>query len=226
MRKFRPTYLYIKRHSITGKLYFGKTVRNPETYCGSGAHWLHHVKYHGIEHIETLWYCLFYEEETIREFAAICSKSWNIVKSPDWLNLVEENGVGDIGAEISHDTRAKMRAAKLGKKLVLTEKRMKQLKDQMVGNKIRTGTTLTAEHKAAIAVWSSGRVFSEESREKIAAANRGQKRSDERRANMRKAKLGTKVIHKKRTCPHCGLIGAGGAMTQYHFDNCKKATCK
>ena len=223
MTTFRPTYLYIKRHDVTGKLYFGKTVRDPETYLGSGTHWRHHIAYHGKEHVTNLWYCLFTEEEEIKEFGQMCSKMWNIVDSKTWLNLVEEHVIGDIGAEISHDTRAKMRDAKLGKKLVLSEKRMKQLKDQMAGNKIRTGTTITAEHKAAIGAASVGRQLSIEARERIAAANRGQKRSDERRANMRKAKLGTKIIHEKRTCPHCGLIGAGGAMTQYHFDNCKKA---
>lgn len=25
-------------------------------------------------------------------------------------------------------------------------------------------------------------------------------------------------------CPHCGLVGRGGAMKKYHFDRCKKAT--
>lgn len=38
-RTFEPTYLYIKQHSITGKLYFGKTVKNPEKYNGSGSPW-------------------------------------------------------------------------------------------------------------------------------------------------------------------------------------------
>lgn len=28
-------------------------------------------------------------------------------------------------------------------------------------------------------------------------------------------------IHKDRTCPHCGITGAGPNMTRYHFDNCK-----
>lgn len=27
--------------------------------------------------------------------------------------------------------------------------------------------------------------------------------------------------HEIKTCPHCGKIGGGGAMTLYHFDNCK-----
>ena len=26
---------------------------------------------------------------------------------------------------------------------------------------------------------------------------------------------------KQKECPHCGLIGGGGNMKRYHFDNCK-----
>ena len=36
---FSPTYLYIKQHSVTGKLYFGKTSKPypyVENYLGSG----------------------------------------------------------------------------------------------------------------------------------------------------------------------------------------------
>ena len=91
---FIPTYLYIKQHSITGKLYFGKTIKNPETYYGSGVHWRRHIKLHGIEHIETLWYCLFFDVESIQEFALNFSKEQNIVESTLWLNAIPETGIG------------------------------------------------------------------------------------------------------------------------------------
>ncbi len=29
---FTPTYLYIKRHTVTGKLYFGKTVKTGSSF--------------------------------------------------------------------------------------------------------------------------------------------------------------------------------------------------
>lgn len=44
---FRPTFLYIKQHTITGKLYFGKTSKNLDkmlSYKGSGKYWLDHIK--------------------------------------------------------------------------------------------------------------------------------------------------------------------------------------
>lgn len=46
-------YLYVKQHSITGLKYFGKTVRDPNTYFGSGTYWNRHIDKHGREHVET-----------------------------------------------------------------------------------------------------------------------------------------------------------------------------
>lgn len=33
-----PTYLYVKQHTITGLKYFGKTIKDPYVYPGSGTH--------------------------------------------------------------------------------------------------------------------------------------------------------------------------------------------
>lgn len=107
---FKPTYLYIKRHSVTGKLYFGKTIKDPETYKGSGTNWSRHIKKHGVEHIETLWYCLFLDQESITEFALNFSKQENIVESKDWLNLQDENGIdgAPIGIKRNIEQRLKI----------------------------------------------------------------------------------------------------------------------
>lgn len=43
--------------------------------------------------------------------------------------------------------------------------------------------------------------------------NSNHKKSEEHKANMRKPK-------RKVACPHCGLVGGGGAMKRWHFDNC------
>lgn len=37
----------------------------------------------------------------------------------------------------------------------------------------------------------------------------------------KKRKLGKKRNLRTVICPHCGKVGKGGAMTQFHFDNCK-----
>ncbi len=111
---FKPTYLYIKQHTVTGMLYFGKTSeKNPEKYHGSGRHWVNHFKKHGKEHIETLWYCHFIDEEECTKFALKCSEIWDIVKSDQWANLIPENGLDDrTGCHLSSETKDKI-AAKL-----------------------------------------------------------------------------------------------------------------
>lgn len=39
--------LYIKTHNITGLKYFGKTIKNPLKYKGSGKYWKRHLAIHG-----------------------------------------------------------------------------------------------------------------------------------------------------------------------------------
>lgn len=90
---FTPTFLYIKRHTKTNLHYFGKTQRNPETYIGSGVRWLNHIRVHGKDLVETVWYCLFVDPHSLAEFAANFSKSNAIAESVAWANLIPETGV-------------------------------------------------------------------------------------------------------------------------------------
>lgn len=96
---FKPTFLYIKQHNITGTLYFGKTVKNPLTYKGSGVRWKRILKKYGGQ-VETLWYCLFTDRDLLIEFATSFSKLNDIVNNPLWANLVDENGLD--GAIVGH----------------------------------------------------------------------------------------------------------------------------
>jgi len=48
-------FLYVKQHTVTGKFYFGKTVRDPLKYRGSGTVWNRHIKVHGKDQIAPLW---------------------------------------------------------------------------------------------------------------------------------------------------------------------------
>lgn len=101
--KFLDTYLYIKQHSVTGLLYFGRTTKTEQQllkeYAGSGDYWLNHLKVHGKEHVETVWYCLFTEKEELIKFAVMCSTQWDIINAKDsngkkiWANLRIENGI-------------------------------------------------------------------------------------------------------------------------------------
>jgi hypothetical protein len=102
MSIFIPTFLYIKQHTITGKLYFGKTTKNPEKYLGSGRYWTKHIEKHGKEHVVNLWYCLFYDEEDCTKFALEFSNNHHIVESDDWANLMLENGATGGAVKNNH----------------------------------------------------------------------------------------------------------------------------
>ena len=94
MDNFKPVYLYIKKHNISGMLYFGRTVKkNIEKYKGSGKYWKLHIDKHGKNDITTLWCEKFNNEEDLVEFAIFFSEEFNIVNSDKWANLKEENGL-------------------------------------------------------------------------------------------------------------------------------------
>ena len=108
MSVFIPTFLYIKQHSITCLLYFGKTTQDPEKYFGSGTRWLNHVNKHGKEHVINLWYCLFLDEESITKFAKLFSEQNQIVESKSWANLMPENGLTGGPIPKSDETKIKI----------------------------------------------------------------------------------------------------------------------
>lgn len=150
---FKPTYLYIKQHSITGKLYFGKTTRDPEKYLGSGTHWKRHIKKHGKEHVINLWYCLFFDKETISEFALMFSEQQAIVESKEWLNKMPENGLdgGSNGRPCTEETRKKLSNA--AKKQI----RSKETIDKTA--QANTGSKRSPETRKKIAAAATGRVM-------------------------------------------------------------------
>lgn len=98
---FKPTFLYIKQHSTTGLMYFGKTTKHPESYSGSGAYWLKHINKHGREHVINVWYCLFTDVDLLVDFATNFSKLNDIVNADKWANLDIETGLNG-GARINN----------------------------------------------------------------------------------------------------------------------------
>lgn len=99
---FKPTWLMIKRHKTTGLLYFCKTtIRDPDTYLGSGEYWKKHIKKHG-QGVETLWKCFFENKDDLMDFAIFFSEFFNIVDDRNkfnnkiWANLEIENGINGM----------------------------------------------------------------------------------------------------------------------------------
>lgn len=87
---FKPTYLYIKTHNVTGLKYFGKTTRkNPHSYKGSGSYWVRHINKHG-NNVTTEIYGYYTDNINCLADAKIFSEKHNIVESNEWANLKPE----------------------------------------------------------------------------------------------------------------------------------------
>ena len=88
-------YLMIKTHNVTGMKYLckksTKNIKRCFTYLGSGVFWQRHLKKHGknitTEIIETC-SCM----ASFREKGLFWSNFYNVVDSPNWANLVAEDG--------------------------------------------------------------------------------------------------------------------------------------
>lgn len=165
---FKPTFLYVKQHKITGLLYFGKTFKNPEAYSGSGKYWLSHIKKHGNRDILTLWYKLYMSKDEIVRDALMYSELWKITESPNWANLKNENGLDGgraSGWHHSEETKLKLSLMKTGKSNPKINK-------------------VSAEGRDRIAASQRGKKLSELHREKISKGHKGKKLSPEHCAKM------------------------------------------
>jgi len=91
------TTLYVATHKDTGLKYFGKNIKwhtekeLQKYYHGSGKYWKNHLKKHGDNVTMQILHSSD-DIELIKSLALTYSKFWNIVKSKDYANLIEETG--------------------------------------------------------------------------------------------------------------------------------------
>lgn len=147
---FKPTYLYIKTHNVTGLKYFGKTVSDdPHKYMGSGTRWINHIKHHGYDvTTEILGY--YDNEEECKRVALQFGIDNDIVKSSGWANLKEEtiDGGFDHINNMPPEERVNVIAYKQrvlegnitwGGTQHWTEDSKKKVLEQSWGNKVKNG---------------------------------------------------------------------------------------
>lgn len=193
--KFKPTWLYVKQHNLTGLKYFGKTTaKDPIKYKGSGKYWNDHLKHHGNE-ITTVWRELFDDKQLLIEFALKFSKENNIIESNNWANLIEENGIDGWHPgqkrkfkkrkPLSDEHKAKLKAARA--KQIITEETRKKISESKKG-KSCTRKPHSEETKRKISEGNKGKVRSEEAKSKYSTAKRNV--SEETRKKQSIAHLG------------------------------------
>ncbi len=86
------TKLYIKT-SDRGLQYFGKTIKDPHKYKGSGNHWVNHLKKHNPE-VQTMVTGEYEDNDPMLiEHALGFSAANDIVLSQDWANIIPEHGL-------------------------------------------------------------------------------------------------------------------------------------
>jgi len=185
---FSPTYLYIKRHLKTGLLYLGKTTESEyyllNEYKGSGEYWENHLKEHGEDQIETIWYCLFYDKDELVKFALMISEIMDIVNLRDingkkiWANLRYENGLDGTpkGTKFSEQHRQNMAKAAQRR-----DKPSQQTIDKINHTKKINGTT-NSNTPEAIA--------------KRILKTTGRRRTEDQKQKMRKPKFKTLLKQK------------------------------
>lgn len=109
-----------------------------------------------------------------------------------------------FGKTHSPEAIAKIIAANVGKKVIITQETKEKIRLTKIGSKNPMyGKPITDEHRAKLKA--------------NTARNRfwlGKKFTDEQKAHLSKV----------YTCTYCGKNGKGNAMLRHHFDNCKEKT--
>lgn len=172
MEKFKPTWLYIKEHNVTGLKYFGKTIKNDvDTYKGSGLVWSRHLKKHS-NNVSTIWKQLFLNQDSLKEFASNFSIKNNIVESKSWANLRLEDGLmgGDTG--ITKEGRKKLSIA--SSRRTHTEKTKEKIRAARKKQKpTMLGKRHSEETKLKIKKARAEQIFTEETKRKISEKLKG-----------------------------------------------------
>jgi hypothetical protein len=182
-------YLYVKTHNVTGLKYLGQTKRNPFEYQGSGKYWKNHIEKHGYD-ITTEILLITENKKELIEAGKFYSDKFDIVKSSEWANLIEEKGPGGTfkGKHHSEETKAKWSE---NRKYICWHNGISQ---QGIENIRRANSKpKTEDHKIKLRNALLGKSYDElqrrsltaDEKEKISASKRGKPRSEETKQKIR-----------------------------------------
>lgn len=218
MIAFVPTYLMIKRHRVTGLMYFCKTsTRDPSKYHGSGAYWKKHLRVHGSL-VDTIWFQKFDDRDDLVDFALFFSDFYDIVSETNdgkktWANEVPEDGLqGGQNRGIPGPQRGikqpHVTAALKGKKRPEHSELMKDVPK-------------TDEHRKNISEALKKHTRTKEHGENISKAKKGI--PNPKISEALRGKPGTNKGKKLKTypCEYCGLKTTNGNLKRWHGQNCK-----
>jgi hypothetical protein len=211
-------FLYKTVDLSTGNYYIGvHATRKPfaDNYQGSGD-WIKECREHGVHLITGIIEFVGTERDAYTREAAIVT--WARIHTDPLMKNRVPGGFGGWPAMTPE------KCAERNRRIQTDEERKKRSDTLTAHYKTvphhTTGKPKSAEQRLEMSKSQRGRTFSAETRKKM---------SDSHKA--RNALLGIKPVppitkglkrnHKERECPICGILGKGGNMTRYHFDNCK-----
>lgn len=245
---FKPTYLYIKQHRITGLKYFGKTTKpDPYKYLGSGHYWGRHIEKHGKEHVETIWVKLFHDRQECIDFALKFSIDNNIVESTEWANQMLEDGLNGNGSPGRKPTEKSRRIVSETNKRRLKEgthifcnkefqkEKSKRLIEDGTHPVFNLHTPWVCDHcgkhgkgNGQYKQHIKSRACLEFDKPKQTVKDRVIKGTHNFLGGdiqKRRIENGTHPSQIPWTCNHCGTSGKGkGVFTRFHGTNCKSFT--
>jgi hypothetical protein len=130
-------------------------------------------------------------------------KRLGVIHSERWLNKTDNEAFSPESAERGRNNRDRI---KIGKNTKEWYAALSDSEKQKIRDAKRNGMINKTEE--------ARKRQSEGIRKYQQAAWADPLLKEKRSASMRKPRA-------KVTCPHCGKVGGGGAMRQYHMDNCK-----
>ena len=160
-------------------------------------------------------------------------RSINVAQLP---HIREKLRISSLEVHNRPDVVAKKRAANLGERNPQFGKKMTDSQKNKLSESLK-GKEKSTETRARISASLTGRSVPPEIGRKISAALKGRTVPDYQKEKMSVAQTGRKhpnsvkekisnshigMTYPDKTCPCCGLVGSGGNMTRYHFDNCKQ----
>ncbi|PPD55555.1 MAG: hypothetical protein CTY12_00835 [Methylotenera sp.] len=209
-KEFKPTYLYVKTHNVTGLKYFGKTCKDPYVYRGSGIYWLRHLRQHGND-VSTEVIGLFEDRDECVRTALLFSETNNIVHAINesnkkiWANQIIENGLdGGVtrgwirtpeyrermsnyfkGRIVSESTRALMRQKRANQDMSHMRRPKTEEWKQRISESSKKRQPMSSETKQKMSDNRKGKSRSDETKRKISMSRQGFKHTEESLQKMR-----------------------------------------
>ena len=199
-------------------MYLGITTGDVERYKGSGKLWLRHINKYGSDNIDTIWYMLFLDRESLSEFAHSQSKIMDVVESASFANLKHELGIDGGSSGHTDSTKNKMSLSRKG------VKHSKSHRDAINRVKKDNPDLSSNQFKKARALGENLPVISQETRQKISISKIGTVHAPETRDKISNKAKEMWLNVENTKCPHCSKVGRGPNMKRYHFENCKSKT--